>query len=139
MRTIGALATCVEPSLNVIGNVFIEIIGLDVVNEGVSVHITQLKILAMGTSIHWLHVVVMVFVHNDLTKIEDCLPEIDGFVHHDLDLPHFAPHQVFTKSYSRLEVRLHHPLELGLLIHHEIDVLMLPDVLNHLPKNWVVH
>ena len=93
-RTIGAVTTCVEPSLDIISNVFIEIISLDVVNEGVSVHITQLKILAMGTSILQLHVVMMDFVHNDLTKIEDGLPKVYEFVHYDSDLYHFAPCQV---------------------------------------------
>ena len=36
----GAVAACIEPSLNVADNVFIEIVSLDVINQGVSVNVT---------------------------------------------------------------------------------------------------
>ena len=72
-----AVATCVEPGLDIASNVFIEIMSLDVVNQGVGVHLTLSKIRA----ILWLQVVIMEFVHDDLTQIEDGLPEVDGFVH----------------------------------------------------------
>ena len=71
-----AVAACVEPSLNIVSNVLAKIVGLNAVNEGVCVHIAQLKILA----ILWEHVVVMKLVHDNLTKIENDLPQVDGFV-----------------------------------------------------------
>ena len=64
-RTISVVATCVESSLNVIGDNFVEIVGLNLVNEGVGIHISQPKILA----IHGEHVVVMEFEHDNLTQI----------------------------------------------------------------------
>ena len=57
-----------------------------------------------------LHVVIMDIVHDDLTQIEHDLPEVDGFVHYDFDLPHLAPHQVLAEDNSQFEVRLHHLL-----------------------------
>ena len=128
-RTTAAVATCVEPSLNVISDVFIEIIHFDIINEGVSVYVTQSKFL----TIRGLHVVVMGFIHDDLTQIEDGLPEVNGFVHYKSDLPHLTPHQVLTEEDSLFKVQLHH-LEVCLLVHKEIDVPMLPDVLHCLPK-----
>ena len=89
-----AVATHVEPSLDITSDVFVEIVSLDVVNQGVSVHVTQLKIL----TILWLHVVVVELVHDNLTQVKDGLPEIDGFVHYDLDLSHLVPHQVLTED-----------------------------------------
>ena len=83
-----AVAAHVKPSLNIAGDVFIETISLDVVNQGVGVHVTQPKILI----ILQLHVVVMELVHDDLTQIKDGLPEVDGFVYYDSDLPHLACH-----------------------------------------------
>ena len=70
-RTNVAVATCVKPSLNIAGNVFVEIINLDVVNQGVGVHVTQPKIC----TIFWLHVVTVKLVHHDLTRIKNGLPK----------------------------------------------------------------
>ena len=86
------IAACVEPSLDIASNVFLEIVSLDVINQGVGVHVTQLKIRA----VRWLHVIVMELIHDDLTKIKDGLPEVDGFVHYNSDLPH----QVLTEDDS---------------------------------------
>ena len=36
------------------------------------------------------HVVIMKFVHDDLTQIKDGLSKIDMFIHYDSDLPHLA-------------------------------------------------
>ena len=72
-----AVVACVKLSLNIASDVFIEIISLDVINQGVGVHVTQLKI----HMILWLHVVIMELIHDDLTQIKDGLPEIDKFVH----------------------------------------------------------
>ena len=69
-RMILTVATHVEPSINIISNVLVEIISLEVINKGVSVHITQLEALAVLGD----HVVMMEFVHDNLTKIEDDLP-----------------------------------------------------------------
>ena len=77
----------------------------------------------------------MELLHDDLTQIEDDLPEVDGFVHDNTNLSHVAPHQVLAKSYSRLEIRFHPPLEICLLVCHKIDIPMLPDVLHRLPKH----
>ena len=66
-----AIPTNVKSSLDITGNVFIKVISFNVVSEPVGVHVTQLKILA----ILQLHVVVMEFVHNDFTQIEDGLPK----------------------------------------------------------------
>ena len=129
------VATHVKPSLDIIGDVFIEIVSLDVINQEVSVHVTQLKIHA----ILWLHVVIMELIHDDLTQIKDDLPEVDGFVHYDSDLPHLTLHKVLAEDNSQFEVQLRNPLEIHLLIHYEIDIPMLPDVLHHLPKHRVVH
>ena len=62
---------------NVTSNVLLEIISLDVVNKGVSVHITQPKALTILGN----HVVIMKLIHDDLTQMEDDVPEKDGFVH----------------------------------------------------------
>ena len=83
-----AVAVHVKPSHGIAGDVFIEIVSLDVVNQGVIVHVTQPKI----RTILRLHVVIMECVHYDLTQIKDGLPEVDGFVHFDWDLPHLTPH-----------------------------------------------
>ena len=126
-----AVATCVERSLNNAGDVFVEIISLDVVNQGVGVHVTQPKVI----TVPGLHVAITKLIHDDLTQIEVGLPEIDGFVHDDLDFSHLAPHQVLTDDDSQFEVQLYHPLEIHLLVCHEIDIPMLLDVLHHLPKH----
>ena len=112
-----AVATCVEHCLDITSDVFIEIIRLDVMNQGVGVHVTQLKIHTML----WLYVVIMEFVHDDLTQIKDGLPEVDGFVDYNLDLPHLAPHEVLTEDDFQFEVWLHNPLEIYVLIHHKIN------------------
>ena len=121
--------------MGIAGDVFVEIISLDVANQGGSVHVTQLKIGAILLP----HVVVMEFVHDDLTEIGDSFPKVDGFVHYNSDLPHLAPHQVLTEHDFRFEAWFYHPLEIRLLICHEIDIPMLADVLHHLPKHGVVH
>ena len=95
------VATCVESGGNIAGNVFLEIICCDAINERVSVHVTQLKVCA----ILGLYVVIIKLIHNDLTQIEDGLLEIDRFVHDDSDLSHLAPHQVLAEDN---EVRGHH-------------------------------
>ena len=59
------IVLCVKPSLNITGDVFTEIISLDVVNQGVGVHVTQPKTRA----ILQLHVVIMELVHDDVTQI----------------------------------------------------------------------
>ena len=92
----GAVATSAEPSLDITGDVFIKIVSLDDVNQGVSVHVTQPKIRA----ILLLHVVIMKLLNDDLTHIKDGLPEVDGFVHHNSDLPHLTSHQVLTEDIS---------------------------------------
>ena len=130
-----AVAIHVKPGLNVASDVLVEILSLDVVNQEVGVHVTKLKIHA----ILQLHVVIMELIHDDLTQIEDGLPEVDGFVHDHFDLPHLAQHQVLAEDDYRFEVQLHHPLEIHLLVHHEIDILMVLDVLHHLPKHRFVH
>ena len=126
-----AVTTHVEPSLDIASNVFVEIISFNVVNKGVSVHVTQPKVLA----ILGLHIVIMEFVHDDLTEIEDGLPKEDGFFHYNTGLSQVAPHQGLGEDDSLFEVWLHHLLEIHLLIHHELDVPMLPDVLHHLPEH----
>ena len=60
-------------------------------------------------------------MHKDLPQIEDCLFQVNGFVHYNLDLPHLAPHQVLTEDDSQLKVRLHHLLEACFLIGNELD------------------
>ena len=47
-----------------------------------------------------LHVVLVKLVHDNLTQIENGLPEVDEFVHDDSDLFHLAPHQVLTEPNS---------------------------------------
>ena len=89
-----AVAACVKPGLNVNGYVFIEIVSLGVINQVVSVHVTQLKIC----TILGLHVVITELVHDDFTHIEDGLPKVDGFVHYNSDLPHPTPHQVLSED-----------------------------------------
>ena len=91
-----AVATQVELSLNVTGNVFVEIISLGVINRGVGVHVTQLKFF----TIPQLLVVVMELIHDNLTQIEDGLPKVDGFVHYNSDLSHLTPHQVLAEDDS---------------------------------------
>ena len=49
-------------------------------------------------AILWLHVVVMEFVHDDLTQ--DGLPKVDRFGHCNSDLLHFASYQVLTEDDS---------------------------------------
>ena len=93
--------------------------------------VTQPKILA----ILGLHVVIMVFGHDDLAQISDGLPEIDGFVHKVMYLFHLVAHQVLTEDNSQLEVWLHHLLKLCLLIGNELDVSVLPDVLHDLSEH----
>ena len=44
--------------------------------------------------------VIMEFVHDDLTQIEDGLPRVDGLVHYDSDLSLLGPHQVLTEDDS---------------------------------------
>ena len=88
-----AVTTHVEPSLDIASDVFVEIVSLDDISQGVSVHVTQPK----NHAILRLHVVVVELVHDDLTQIEDGLPKVNGFVHYDSDLPHLAPHQVLTE------------------------------------------
>ena len=85
---IDVVAACVESSINIVGNVFIEIIGLNVINEEVSVHITQLKILGILGK----HVVIMKFAHNNLTEINNRLAKVIGFVHENCSFSYFASH-----------------------------------------------
>ena len=68
------VAAHVKPSLNITGDVFTETVSLDVVNQGVSVHVTQSKIHAILR----LHVAVMVFVQDDLTQMEVGFPRQMG-------------------------------------------------------------
>ena len=56
------------------------------------------------------------------------------FVHEDTSLSHLTPCQVLAKSYSRFETRFHHPLEICLLVCHEIDVLVFSNVFHSLPN-----
>ena len=65
MNLTAAAATHVEPSLNVTSDVFVEIIRLDVLNQGICGHVTQPKI----RTILQLHVVIMGFIHDSLTQI----------------------------------------------------------------------
>ena len=78
----------------------------------------------------------MELIHDSLTQIEDGLPEVDGFVHDHSVLPHLTRHQVLAEGdcQSLFEVQLCHPLELCLLICHEINIPILTDVLYHLPE-----
>ena len=91
------VATSVKPSLNIAGNGFVEMTGLDVINEGVGIHVAQPKVL----TILGLHVlVIMKFVHDDLIQIKDGLPEVDRFAHYDTGLSHLASHQVLAEDNS---------------------------------------
>ena len=82
----------------------------------------------------------MEVIHDDLTQIEDGLHEIDRFVHHDdTDLSHQAPYQFLTEEDSRFEVQLHHPLEICLLVHNELNVPVHPDAHHHFPEHCIVH
>ena len=95
-RMILTVVTHVKPSLNIAGNVFIDIISFNVVNEGGGVQVTQPKVLA----IPGLHVVIMEFISYDLTQIKDGLPEVDEFVHYNTGLSHLTPHQVLAEDDS---------------------------------------
>ena len=50
------------------------------------------------TAILWFHVVVVKFVHDDLSEIQYSLTKVNRFVHHYFDFAHVATHEVFTKE-----------------------------------------
>ena len=87
-RTAAAVAACIESRLNAISNVFIEILSLNLVNEGVTIHVTQPKIVAILGK----HEVVMKFVCDNRTQIKDGWSQVNRFVHNGTNLSHLAPH-----------------------------------------------
>ena len=74
----------VEPFENVPGDVLVEVFRLDSVTEGVRVREQE----SGSVPIFWFDVPVVEVIHQGLGKVQDGLPEVNGFFQGNLGLSH---------------------------------------------------
>ena len=128
----------VEPFGDVPGYVLVEVLYLDSVTEGVGVREQESgSVPVLRFDVH-----VMKVIHQGLGKVQEGLPEVDGFVQDHRGLSHSYRNQLRVLVDERSPVVRfgNEPFQyLGILSVHYLDLRPLPDVLHGLAEDAVVH